>query len=317
MAGAVLMAAFWQQIAFYGHDIGHNAVTHKRKGDLFWGILIGNTTGGISLGWWKRSHNTHHIVCNSIENDPDIQHLPFFAVVPDMLQRFWSSYHEKYFDTDAFARFLVSHQHILYYPIMAFARYFLYVQSYLLLLTRPRKETHFWGLELGTLLTFAGWFSSMIYFCCDSWQERLAYLCLSHGVAGILHVQITLSHFAEDTYHGQAYNSDEDEWFTMQLNTSLNVDCPTWMDWFHGGLQFQVEHHLYPRLPRAALREARKLVKPLAEKYGVQYRELPFFPCLGRVYRQLRATAMEARKATSGKAGLHKSGLYESTFAMG
>jgi len=40
------------------------------------GILIGNATGGISLAWWKRSHNVHHVVCNSIENDPDIQHLP-------------------------------------------------------------------------------------------------------------------------------------------------------------------------------------------------------------------------------------------------
>ena len=70
MCGAFLLACFWQQIAFFGHDIGHNAISHRRQVDLKTGIIIGNTTGGISLAWWKRSHNVHHVVCNSIENDP-------------------------------------------------------------------------------------------------------------------------------------------------------------------------------------------------------------------------------------------------------
>jgi len=104
MVGAVLMACFWQQIAFFGHDIGHNAISHTRQTDLRTGILIGNTTGGISLAWWKRSHNVHHVVCNSIENDPDNQHLPIFAVDKKYFGKFFSSYHQKYFTTDAIAR---------------------------------------------------------------------------------------------------------------------------------------------------------------------------------------------------------------------
>jgi delta8-fatty-acid desaturase len=60
MIGALLLAAFWQQIAFFGHDIGHNAVWHVRAKDLWWGIVLGNSTGGISLGWWKRSHNVSY-----------------------------------------------------------------------------------------------------------------------------------------------------------------------------------------------------------------------------------------------------------------
>ncbi|CAE7833943.1 sld1 [Symbiodinium microadriaticum] len=61
-----------------------------------------------------------------------------------------------------------------------------------------------------------------MYNCMSSWQEGLAYLLLSHALAGVLHVQITLSHFAEQTYHGQAYNDETDEWFHMQVKTSLN-----------------------------------------------------------------------------------------------
>ena len=80
LLGGCLMAGFWQQLAFVGHDVGHNAVSHKKAKDTFLGVLFGNSLGGISLGWWKRSHNVHHIVCNSVENDPDIQHMPMFAV---------------------------------------------------------------------------------------------------------------------------------------------------------------------------------------------------------------------------------------------
>jgi fatty acid desaturase len=65
----------------------------------------------LSLGWWKRSHNTHHVVCNSVENDPDIQHLPVFAVAAKCFDwPFLSSYHNKTFGFGAIERFLVTHQ---------------------------------------------------------------------------------------------------------------------------------------------------------------------------------------------------------------
>ena len=261
MIGAFLMACFWQQIAFFGHDIGHNAISHKRHVDLKTGIIIGNTTGGISLAWWKRSHNVHHVVCNSIENDPDNQHLPIFAVDKKYFGKFFSTYHQKYFSTDFFARTMVSYQHLLYYPVMMVARINLYIQGILLLASKEKVEHR--ALEIGTLCLFFGWFGTMLAYCLNSWQERFAYIGMSHAVAGLLHVQITLSHFAEEVYHGQAYNDDTDEWFRMQVKTTLNIDCPTWMDWFHGGLQFQVEHHLWPRLPRHNLRAARDLTKKL------------------------------------------------------
>ena len=51
----------------------------------------------------------------------------------------------------------------------------------------------------------------------------------------------------------------------MQLNGTMDIDCPAWMDWFHGGLQFQTEHHLFPRWPRHKLRQLREeVVKPYA-----------------------------------------------------
>ena len=194
MAGAALLAAYWQQLAFFGHDIGHNAVSHERSKDLWRGIVLGNTTGGIALGWWKRSHNVHHVVCNSVENDPDIQHLPVMAVDSTLFRKYWSTYHEKWISVDAVARFLVSWQHVLFYPIMAVARFNLYAQSYILLLSKERKNADMkhWKLELACLVAFAVWFT-MLVASLPSWGERVAYLLLSHGLAGLLHVQICLS----------------------------------------------------------------------------------------------------------------------------
>merc|ERR1711968_121612 len=154
MLGAVLLACFWQQVAFYGHDTGHNGITHKRMLDLLIGIILGNTTGGVSLGWWKHSHNVHHIVCNSIENDPDIQHAPLFSVTEGIFGKFWSTFHQKYVATDWFMKQLVAHQHILFYPIMMLARFNLYIQSWVLLLGKEGKHNEYRMLEAATLLAF-------------------------------------------------------------------------------------------------------------------------------------------------------------------
>lgn len=121
-------------MAFVGHDCGHNAITHNWTIDNNVGLLVGNFLTGIGMGWWKRSHNVHHICCNSIEHDPDIQHMPMFAVSEKIFNRFWSTYHAKWVEMDMVARLLIPYQHYLFYPIMGLARFNLYIQVYILAL---------------------------------------------------------------------------------------------------------------------------------------------------------------------------------------
>lgn len=312
--GAALLSFYWHQVAFFGHDIGHNSISHIRDKDLFYGTMLGNITGGISLGWWKRSHNVHHVVCNSIENDPDIQHQPYLAVDPGMFGKFYSTYHEREMITDYFARFMVSNQHILYYPLMAVARINLYIESWKLLLSNefvPLKK-----FEIFCLVLFNTWMGVVLW-TLDSWSERICWMAVCHGLAGLLHLQITISHFAEECYHGQAYNNDKDEWFRMQVRTTLNVSCASYMDWFFGGLQFQIEHHLFPRLPRHNLRACQVLVKALCKKYQIEYNEIGFFAANLRVLSKMKDTAYEARSLTKGDGGFYRSTLYESMNAIG
>jgi delta8-fatty-acid desaturase len=74
---------------------------------------------GLSVCWWKSDHNTHHIVCNAIEHDPNIQHMPMMAIHEKIIEKpFFDTYHKRIIAMNAVSRFLISYQHYFFYPVM-------------------------------------------------------------------------------------------------------------------------------------------------------------------------------------------------------
>uniref|UniRef100_A0A7S4B931 Cytochrome b5 heme-binding domain-containing protein n=1 Tax=Chrysotila carterae TaxID=13221 RepID=A0A7S4B931_CHRCT len=308
-AGAAVMGIFWQQLAGVGHDLGHSGVSHRFKLDHLVGSTVGNALMGISTGWWKQNHNTHHVVCNSVENDPDIQHMPILAVSNRVFERpYWSSYYSKWVQLDAASKFLVGHQHILFYPLMMVARFNLYAQSWIMVLSK--QQMHYRKTEAAALTLYAAWVLALAL-SLPTWGQTAMWLLVSHATAGLLHVQIVISHWAMETYHGHAYNDETDEWFITQLKTTMNVATPPLLDWVHIGLQFQIEHHLFPRLPRHNLRKARELVRPLCAKHGIHYHEPSFWQANVETLRALRSAAFAARESGA------RSMLWEAMNALG
>ncbi len=110
LLSSFVLGVFWHQMAFIGHDLGHYGVTHTPY-DYQVGVLVGDLFGGISMGWWKHSHNVHHIITNDPHHDPDIQHLPFFAVTTEFFNSIYSSFHGRKLEFDPFSRFIVQYQH--------------------------------------------------------------------------------------------------------------------------------------------------------------------------------------------------------------
>ncbi|CAJ1461376.1 unnamed protein product [Effrenium voratum] len=308
MAGAAVMGLFWQQLAGIGHDMGHSGITHHFHFDhAFCSSLVGFM--GISVCWWKRNHNTHHIVCNSIEHDPDIQHLPALAVSPEIIKKpFFSTYYKEIKALDAVARFMVSYEHILFYPIMMVARFNLYAQSLIQLFAK--EPLHYRKLELCSFAIYFTWVTALVL-SLPTWKETFGWLLVSHAVSGLLHVQICCSHFSMDLYHGHAYNDASDEWYITQLKTTMNFDTPPMFDWVHIGLQFQIEHHLFPRLPRHNLREARRLVREVCAKHQIHYHEPGFFQANWETLKCLWNTAKAARLTKKGDSGFYESILWD------
>lgn len=269
---AVLLGVFWSQLVFAGHDAGHMAITQNYLVDTLIAMTIAAPIGGLSMGWWKKSHNIHHVVTNAPEHDPDNQHLPFLAVNHRFLGSLWSTYHQRFMPYDAMAKALVPIQAYLYYPILMFGRFNLYVQSLLFLLQGqgPRKGAAWWHrwYELAGICIFWYWFAYLlVYRLIPTGWDRFVFVMISHMVTMPLHVQFTISHFAMSTADLGAGES----FAQKMLRTTMDVDCPEWLDWFHGGLQFQAIHHLYPRIPRHNLRRVQKMVMEFCKDVGIPY----------------------------------------------
>ncbi|UJO21720.1 Delta 8-(E)-sphingolipid desaturase [Fulvia fulva] len=292
----LFLGMMWHQLVFTVHDAGHMGITHNFHVDSCIGIFIADFLGGLSCCWWKRNHNVHHIVTNSAEHDPDIQHMPFFAVSHRFFDSLRSTYYDRIMTFDAVAKFVLQYQHYLYYPILTMGRFNLYVLSwqYIFLGQGPRKGPA-WShryLEMAGQAFFWYWFGYLtVYKSIPIGWDRFIFVMVSHAITMPVHVQITLSHFAMSTADlGVAESFPQ-----RMLRTTMDVDCPEWLDFFHGGLQFQAVHHLFPRMPRHNLRKAQKLVMEYCDEVGIPYAIWNFTEGNGKVIKQLEDIANQAR----------------------
>ncbi|CAK9437909.1 uncharacterized protein LODBEIA_P22870 [Lodderomyces beijingensis] len=272
ITSAFFMGMAWHQGTFIAHDAGHVSITHNYQIDNIFGMIIADWFGGLSLGWWKRNHNVHHLITNDPVHDPDIQHLPFFAVSVRLFGDVYSTYYDKVLWFDSFAKKLIPIQHYMYYPILCFGRFNLYRLSWTYLLggEGPMKGRAAWFryFEIAGLSFFFYWFFYLLV-CksIDGGWNRFNYVLVSHFATMLVHVQITLSHFAMST----ADLGVSESFPSRQIRTTMDVDCPEWLDFLHGGLQFQAIHHLFPRLPRHNLRQVQPFVIDFCEKVGLSY----------------------------------------------
>ncbi|KAI9743311.1 MAG: hypothetical protein M1818_003157 [Claussenomyces sp. TS43310] len=270
--GGISLGFFWQQLVFTAHDAGHMGITHNFVVDNLIGVFIADFLGGLSIGWWKSEHNVHHIVTNSPEHDPDVQQMPFFAVSHRFLESLTSTFYEQVMAFDTLSKVVIPFQAYLYYPILLFGRFNLYVLSWnhIINIGGPKKGPAWWirWAECVGQVVFWIWYGyGVIYLSIPTNWDRLVFVMISHMASSPLHVQITLSHFAMST----SDLGPTESFPQKMLRTTMDVDCPQWLDFIHGGLQFQAIHHLYPRIPRHNLRRTQKLVQEFCTETGIPY----------------------------------------------
>jgi delta8-fatty-acid desaturase len=313
LTSAIPLGCLWHQLTFTVHDASHMGITHDFHTDSVIAMTIASYMGGLSACWWKQNHNVHHLVTNSPEHDPDIEHMPFFAISHRFFENLYSSYYEFTMKYDAFAKFMIRYQNSLYYPIMCFARFNLYRLSwgYLFFGKGPRKGPAWWHryYELAGLFFFWTWFGYGVVYkgIPDNWT-RFVFVMISHVITMPLHVQITLSHFAMST----ADLGTTESFPQKMLRTTMDVECPQWLDFFHGGLQFQAIHHLFPRIPRHNLRSTQKLVQKFCDEVDIPYALYGFVEGnqvvigrLGDVSKQAAILAACQRTIAGGDFGMH------------
>merc|ERR1711966_220117 len=204
-----------------------------------------------------------------------------------------------------------------------------YAQGLIYLIFQHDK-THFWKTELAGTAVYFTWVFA-VALSMPTWAQTVGWVMVSHAVAGILHVQIVLSHWSMHSYEGRAYTGADDEWYITQLRTTMNVATDPLLDWTHIGLQFQVEHHLFPRLPRHNLRIAREMVREVVDKHfppgseeskrlfplGAAYHEPGFFAGNVEMWHALKKAAYAARSAKKGEHGFWECALWDVVNCVG
>lgn len=309
LTSAVFLGLFWHQIMFSAHDAGHLSITHNFKIDTAIGIFIADFCCGLSMGWWKSSHNVHHLVPNHPEHDPDIQNVPLFSTSSTFCKSLRSTYYGSIFPWDKAADIMVRIQEYTYYPVMGLARFNLYFLSwgYLISDKATRLPSSTWTRPLEGFCMLCYWYMfgyRLVWLSIPSWPLRIGFVLISHIATMPLHVQITLSHWGMSTTDlGSA-----ESFAQKQLRTTMDVNCPAWLDFIHGGLQFQAVHHLFPRLPRHNLREAQSLVRDFCKRVGVKYTIFNFVEGnevvlgrLGEISKQLEILALCQRDMSLNK----------------
>ncbi|KAL8291815.1 hypothetical protein RQP46_002073 [Phenoliferia psychrophenolica] len=305
---AVSLGFFMHQIMFIAHDAGHTEITGNRFKDKVIGCIIASYASGMSLGWWVSQHDVHHMVTNHPEHDPDIQLLPFFAFTPRFFDSLYSTFHACTMYFDAPTRFLLQYQHLHFYPIMVFARFSLFGKSYHFLLTKATANNwRFKTFELVGVVFFWTWYTLLVKNMgtgLDGWITRVGYTLLVLLAVCPIHIQIVLSHSAQDSSEMGVYES----FIHRQLRTTMDVSCPDYLDFIHGGLHMQVVHHMFPRLPRPNLRPATVLAKQWAIENKLEFREKNFTEgnrelrgLLQEIAGQVRALASTADDLAKGR----------------
>jgi len=316
--GSFMIGFFWQQMSLMAHDTCHNSMSHNRLFDYTFSVTLSSLLG-VSPSWWKDSHNIHHVIPNSAVHDPDIQHMPAMAVDNRFFNSLYSLYHFREHTWDALSKFLISYQHWVFLPLMAVARVNLYIQSYLFLfgVMKGQRSKDFRIGGIISLALFWVWYGYTMMQL-PTFMTQFLFFLISHSFSGILHVQICISHFSMEVREDIPYLNDDETWVHWQLATTMDVDCSPMMDWFHGGLQYQIEHHLFPRMPRPHLRRCmEEFIVPFCKKHNIRHHKPSFYQATVETILHLKKVAMEARDSNVGDVKLTETPLWEAVNAYG
>uniref|UniRef100_A0A6B2L8W4 Fatty acid desaturase domain-containing protein n=1 Tax=Arcella intermedia TaxID=1963864 RepID=A0A6B2L8W4_9EUKA len=289
--GAVLFGIGYQQMGWLGHDACHHGLTSNRKFNNFLGYVFGNLVSGFSVNWWKDRHNTHHAITNVLESDPDVDNLPLFV---------WSELEvPKWKLWPGMARTIIPYQHLYFVPWTVTLKLIWCLQSaFFVRNLELQNKSYMKSLPAERLLLVLHYI--LLFFVLrltPSFGAAVLFYLISEfiGGAGIALI-VFMNHYSlEQIEKDKALTTD---FLGLQLLGTKNINPGIFMDWFAGGLNYQVEHHLFPTIPRHNLSKVKPLVEKFCKDNDLPYQSETYYGCISAVLSKLRAVAGVYNKAT-------------------
>ena len=279
---AVAMAVVSGQLALLAHDVAHRQVFRTRRPAELAGRLIGNLGVGMSYGWWQEKHTRHHANPNHEELDPD--------VAPDLLVWSQGQAAGRAGDAPGVARFVAAYQGILFFPLLTLEALNLRISSIRALVRPGLKERR---LEAALLAAHVIGYLSLVFVALP-FGTALAVIVVHQALFGVyLGSAFAPNHKGMPTLTGQP----EPDFLRKQVLTSRNVRGGPVTDVALGGLNYQIEHHLFPSMPCINLRRAQPIVRDFCAERGVDYEEAGLVASYRIALRHLHEASAPLRRA--------------------
>ena len=275
LAVAAFLAIMFTQLGFLGHDAGHRQICESRRASYLLGIILANLGIGLSYGWWVSKHSRHHANPNTEGADPDIM-MSVLAFTPGQAGK-----------ARGLARILFRFQAYLFFPLLLGEAISLHVASIRALAGEIRRRRPVEAILLAVHI--AGYLS--VVFIVLSPAKAIAFIAVQQGLFGLyLGASFAPNHKGMPILAAQ----DQTDFLRRQVLTSRNVRGGWLTDLALGGLNYQIEHHLFPSMPRHNLRRSQPLIRAFCLQHGLPYSEVS----ITRSYRQalgyLRAVGRHA-----------------------
>lgn len=277
---AAYLAVAFAQTALVAHDIAHRQVFRTRRASEIAGIVAGNLGIGMSYGWWMDKHTRHHANPNHEDRDPDVN--------PDLLV--WSANQAR--SATGIARWFGPFQAYLFFPLLTLEGLNLHINS-VRALSRPALRNR--RAETAMLLLHFAAYGAVVL------------LVLSPGkAAAFTAIQLALfgvylgSTFAPNHKGMEMLTSDDQQldYLRRQVLTSRNVRGGHLLNAALGGLNYQIEHHLFPSMPSVNLRRAKPIIQAFCADIQVPYTETGLIDSYRLALRSLHNAGAPLRRKT-------------------
>jgi fatty acid desaturase len=289
IAGSILLGDSWFQLliagglgivltqyAFLAHEASHRQVFESGRLNDLAGRTLANLFVGISYSWWMTKHSRHHANPNVLGKDPDVAR-DFVSFVETDAAKSRGLY-----------AWVTRRQGYLFFPILLFEGVNLHIHGMRTVFGRGKVDKRW--LEI-----------SMIMFRISAYV-LVIFLLFSPGMAfAFIGVQLAVfglymgSSFAPNHTGMPILPHDAKvDFLRRQVLTSRNIRGNWIMDTFMGGLNYQVEHHLFPNMPRPHLKKAQRIAKGYCSSNNIAYTETTLTQSYGIVTRYLNRVGLAA-----------------------